>query len=132
MSIFPTAAEMRAIAGPIVADAAEQLGSRADIHAIQSIRQRDGSYKKGPVLSAPAVPVRLTMLTSEQAQEIFGLDAHVEFKGSMVRSVAVESKNVFEVVSGPFSGQWLIVEKLIENDLSDSYTLGLVTTGALK
>lgn len=132
MSIFPTLAEIQAIAAPIVADAAVQLGSRADIHAIASVRQPDATYKDVPQLSAHDVAVRLKMLTSEQAQLIFGKETAVEMRGSATREDVIEVGNVIEVVSGEFAGQWLRVAKLIEKPLTDSYLLGLVTNPALR
>ena len=132
MSIFPTLAEVQAIAAPIVADAAVQLGSKVDVHSIVSERQRDGSSKDVPRASGHDVAVRLKMLTTEQAQEIFGKETIVTMRGSLSRaSVTVEAGNVIEVVEGEFAGKWLRVEKLIEKPLTDSYLLGLVTTKAL-
>lgn len=133
MSIFPSLEEVQAIAAPIVADAAVQLGSKCDVHEIVSVRQPGGSYKDTPQLAASDVSIRLKMHTTEQAQSIFGKETSVEMRGSCPRSSAtIAIGNVIEVVDGEFEGKWLRVARLIEKPLSDSYLLGFVTNDALR
>lgn len=132
MSIFPPLAEIQSIAAPIVADAAVQLGSLCSVYALVRARQPDGSYKNDvPQLKGSGISVRLKMLTSEQAQLVFGEETTVEMQGSTPRTITIGVGDVLTVTAGEFAGQWLRVEKLIEKPLSDSYLLGLVTTKAL-
>lgn len=129
MSIFPSAAEMRAIAGPIVADAAEQLGSRADLYELAPVRKLDGSTTRVPnLLVLNDVQIRLKELTAIEAQTVFGLDPQVTFKGSVPdrANVALEQDQVFNVVSGDFVGRSLQIKSLIEKQYTDSWLVGLV------
>jgi hypothetical protein len=130
-SVFPSAAELKAIAGPLVEDAVEQLGSVVDIHAIVPTKQPDNSYIDTPQLLGSDVKMKLKMLTSEQAQEIFGKESVVEMKGLMTDETAVEADHLIEVTAGDFAGRWLRVEKVVEKPLANSYMLGLVGTEPL-
>lgn len=127
MSIFPTATEARAIFAPIVVDAAEQLGSRADIYELVAVRQLDGTSKRVPnLLIQNDVPIRIKVMKSEEVQEIFGLNPNVTMKGSMPRVAEVAIDNVFDVQSGDFAGQRFQVKSVFPKVLSNSYVLGLV------
>lgn len=124
---FPTAEEFRSILAPVVSDAIEQLGSIADLFPVGETEQADGSTIVG--VSGPAVedvPIKLTELTNEQAQEVFGRDAVVTMQGKVMRDQEVLLDYVFEVTGGDFAGRVLQVKSIIENPLSDSYLLGLI------
>jgi len=100
---------------------------------MQTLRRPDGSYKEAPAFTEANVPVRFSMVTFEQAQSIFGEDSTVTVKASMSRIafVIIKADDVFEVRTGDYAGQWLKVTRVIENALSDSYTLGLVKSEPL-
>ena len=133
MSIFPSLAELQEITGPIVADANVQLGSTVDIFSVVKDRQPGGTYKEIPRLSAHDVPMRLKMLTSEQAQSIFGIETIVEMRGSLARSAgSIDEGNAVEVIGGEFTGQWLKAARLIVKPNSDSYLIGFVKSEALR
>lgn len=130
---FPGLAEIRQSLEPAASHFATELGSRADFHKVVPVAQKDKSFKPVPQLFAHDIAIRLRTLTSEQAQEIFGTEAKVDMRGSMLRTFAtVKLGNVIEVIDGEFKGQWLKVEKLIERPLTNSYVLGLLTTEALR
>lgn len=124
---FPSEAQMQGWLAPVVKDAAEQLGSIADVYQIADVRQPDGSTAKAPnTLPAQNVPIRLVQITNEEAQEIFGAGAVVGYEGHMSRVVEVHPDDVFEITSGDFAGQNLRVTAVLNRPLSDSYLLGLV------
>ncbi|MBA2706939.1 MAG: hypothetical protein H0U59_03940 [Gemmatimonadaceae bacterium] len=137
MAIFPSATEMRSIFAPVVLDAALQLGSLATVYDLTPKRQLDGStaprlndsggYSSSSDMPTAGVPIRLTMLTSEKAQEIFGTDVRVTMQGSLPdRLTPVGLGFVFQIESGDFAGNNYEVTAVIENQYSDSYTLGLL------
>lgn len=131
MTLFPSAAEMRGMLGPVVKDAVEQLGSIADIYALAPIKKRDNSVSTNPALAASDVRIKLDQISAEDVQEIFGLNPTIMMKGKMTRENFVEPGMVMEITAGDFAGRWLKIEKVIEKPLSDSYVLGLSDTGAL-
>ena len=131
MSIFPTDDEMRAITGPIVIDAAVQLGSLADLYLLQNIEQDDASFEAAPSFEADDVSILFTEVSNAEVLETFGEFAAIVMQGMMSRVAEITAGAVFNITEGDFSGRWLKVEKVIEEPLSDSYTLGLADTAAL-
>lgn len=127
MPVFPSAAQIQRITAPLVIDATKQLGSKVDVYAIVSVRQPDGSSVLMPALQTPNVPVLLTMLTSDKAQSVFGLNTEIKMQGVVPKSVAeINNGAVLNVVTGGFAGLWFTVATEIDQPLSDSYTLGLL------
>jgi hypothetical protein len=124
---FPSEAQFQAWLGPVVKDAAEQVGSVADVYQLADVRQPDNSVvKEANNLPAQDVAIRLVQITNEQAQETFGENAVVQYEGHMSRVIVVGVDDVFEITSGDFAGQNLQVTKVLNRPLSDSYLLGLV------
>jgi hypothetical protein len=124
---FPLAQQIRSIAAPIVADAASQLGSRANIYQLAAVRQADGStVLETNNLPAAIVAIRLSKPSTVKLQETFGQNTNVTTKGSMSRVIPVLPDDVFEITEGDFAGQVFQVVSVINRQLSDSYLLGLV------
>lgn len=118
---------MRGILGPVVADAADQLGSVADLYVRASVRQLDGSSVFAfNTMPENNISIRLSRVTFEKLQETFGQDTDATLQGSMSRVTLVTLGSVFEITAGDFAEQNFEVVAVIENQLSDSYTLGLV------
>lgn len=125
-AIFPSREELQATLGPIVGDAAEQLGSRCRVYRTAGTRAADGSTARAPVMFADNVAIRLRMLTREAAEEVFGRDTDTRMSGSARRGAAVKVGHLIKVLSGGFVGEKFQVKESVENDLSDSLTIGLV------
>lgn len=127
MALFPTADEMREMAGAIVADAAEQLGSTCSYYELVEVKELNAStnieFAETPVTG---LQVRLKELTNLRAREIFGQNSNVTMRGSMTRSTAIAKGGVLIVTEGDFLARKLEIVELIEKPLSDSYVLGLV------
>lgn len=131
-AVFPTADEMREMIAPIARDAEAQLGSLVSLFTIDQVRRADASYGPGtPVPVATAQAMKLTSVTLERAQEVFGLDTDVRMTGKTSRATAIVPGLVLSVTSGDFSGQTFEVTKVVEKPLSDSYVLGLKEHPAL-
>lgn len=124
---FPTAGEMRGMLAPVARDAEAQLGSRAAFFTVTRVRRPDGSY--GPVVpvstGATNVPIKLTSVTLERAQEIFGLDTDIRMTAKTSRANEITIGLIVTVTDGDFAGQSFEVTQLVERPLSDSYVLGL-------
>lgn len=124
---FPSSAEMVAVLGPVVKDAAEQLGSLANIYQLADVLQADKSSVREPnSLPIEGIAIKLTELTGQQSQDTFGLNTNVTMKGKMARLTDVQLGDVFEIYEGAFSGKNLQVNALIERPLSDSYLIGFI------
>lgn len=127
MSLFPTADGMREMTGPIVADAAEQLGSRCSYYALVEVKELNAStnidFATTPIAD---LSVRLKELTNLRAREIFGQNSNVTMRGSMTRSSSVMKGGVLIVTEGDFLARQLEIVEIIEKPLSDAYILGLV------
>jgi hypothetical protein len=131
-SVFPTADEMRSMIAPIARDAESQLGSLVSLFTIMPVYRADASYGPGtPVSLTTGQAMKLTSVTLETAQEIFGLDTDVRMTGKTSRATAIVPGLVVQVTSGDFSGQTFEVTKVVEKPLSDSYVLGLKEHPAL-
>lgn len=126
-SYFPTADEMRGMLAPVARDAEKQLGSKASLFTVTRVRRGDGSYgpPTTPAAIASDIPIKLTSVTLERAQEVFGLDTDVRMIGKTSRANAILPGMVFTITGGDFSGQTFEVTKRVERPLSDSYVLGL-------
>jgi hypothetical protein len=126
-SYFPSADEMRAMLSPVARDAEKRLGSKASLFTITRVRRADGSYgpPTTPTESAVDIPIKLTSVTLERAQAVFGLDTDVLMTGKTSRANALLPGMVFTITDGDFSGQSFEVTKRVERPLSDSYVLGL-------
>jgi hypothetical protein len=128
---FPTADEMRGMLSPVARDAEKQLGSRATLFTMTAVRRPDGSYGPAQPVSTGAtkVPVKLTSVALERAQEIFGLDTDVRMMGKTSRANAIAPGLIISVTDGDFAGQSFEVTKVIEKPLSDSYVLAVKEHG---
>lgn len=131
MRIFPTTAEMLTIFRPVVADAAVQLGSLADLYSLQAVEQADATFEDVPSFALANAPIRLTMISAETVLTTFGEHPSIVFQGSMIRVIEVKEGDVFNVTVGDFIGQWFRVVKIVENQYADSYKLGLAESEAI-
>jgi hypothetical protein len=127
VALFPSADEMRAMLSPVARDAETQLGSLVSLFTMTRVKRADGTYGPAAPVSTgdTKVPVKLTSITLERAQEIFGLDTDVRMSGKMARVVPIVPGMILSVTDRDFSGQSFEVTKVVERPLSDSYVLGL-------
>lgn len=132
-SYFPTADEMRSMLAPVARDAETQLGSKVSLFTVARVRRADGSYglPVSPTAGATGVPMKLTSVTLERAQEVFGLNTDVRMTGKTSRANPFLPGHVLTVTEGDFAGQAFEVTKVVEKPLSDSYVLGLKEHGAV-
>jgi hypothetical protein len=127
VALFPSADEMRAMLSPVARDAETQLGSLVSLFTMTRVKRPDGTYGPATPVSTgdTKVPVKLTSITLERAQEIFGLDTDVRMSGKMARIVTIVPGMILSVTDRDFAGQSFEVTKVVERPLSDSYVLGL-------
>ena len=132
-SYFPSADEMRGMLSPVARDAETQLGSKASLFTIARVRRADGSYGPpvSPTAGATNVPIKLTSVTLERAQEVFGLNTDVRMTGKTSRANVIALGAVLTVTDGDFLGQTFEVTKIVEKPLSGSYVLGLKEHGVV-
>jgi hypothetical protein len=85
---FPSATEMRSMLSPVARDAETQLGSLASFFTVTRVRRPDGSYGPDTPVSTgdTKVPIKLTSVTLEKAQEIFGVDTDIRMTAKMGRA----------------------------------------------
>jgi hypothetical protein len=124
---FPSADEMRGMLSPVARDAEAQLGSLASFFTVTRVKRADGTFGPSPPVSTGAtkIPIKLTSVTLERAQEIFGIDTDVRMTAKTSRAEAIAPGMIVTVTDGDFAGQSFEVTQVVERPLSDSYVLGL-------
>lgn len=127
VALFPSADEMRAMLSPVARDAETRLGSLVSLFTMTRVKRPDGTYGPATPVSTgdTKVPVKLTAVTLESAQEIFGVDTDVRMMGKMARVVEILPGMILSVTDKDFQGKSFEVTKVVEKPLSDSYVLGL-------
>jgi hypothetical protein len=126
-TFFPSADEMRGMLAPVARDAEQQLGSRVTLFTMTRVKRPDGTYGPDQAVSTgdSKVPVKLTSVTLEKAQEIFGADTDIRMTGKMARITTMLPGMILSVTDGDFANQSFEVTTIVERPLSDSYVLGL-------
>lgn len=128
---FPGRAEITQALSPVADAIVTELGSRVDVYVIRSVAQKDKTFKKVPELVSHDVPVRIRVLTAEQAQDAFGKETNVTARALMSRAFSIEPGFVLQVIDGDFKDEWFSVATLMERPVSITNVLGLVTSEAL-
>lgn len=118
MPIFPTAAKLRGIMAPIVADSAAQLGSRATIVRKATTHAADRSARVTWPVAHTDVAIRISTVTTDRLQTVWGVNSQVSTDGTCADTVDLKDGDGIIVTSGNYAGEQFSVTTTKRNALA--------------
>lgn len=125
---FPSRSTFRNALAPLTKAAAENLGSRVTVKRAAITYRPDNSPIPGWSDVATNVAMRLSTVTEQRLQNIWGIDSSVTSEGSCTDANDIQSGDVIIVTSGDFTGEIFQVLDVRPSPLSGALAVGLTTS----
>lgn len=122
---FPSRQVFRNALAPFTKSVVENIGSKVSVKRAVRVRKPDNSSSPSWPVIAQNVPLRISQITFERLQDMWGADASVTAEGICTDSRDIQEDDVIVVTSGDYLGQAFGVLQVKPSPLSGALVLAL-------